>query len=228
MNKCSKWIKNPLINPYTSRRIKYYGPTYNKFYGLCDRQINCDNWRNNSLVNPVTGRNIRENSLVYRIIRDTCTSSSDMSNLYDKYNLNRFIQIQNKKAPSGISNYDIAVKELRTGKKYNHWIWYIFPQYKGLGRSEMSRFYAINSLTEARNYINHPILGMRYLECVSILLNFFGLTALDIFSTDTIKVHSSLTLFYYAAPENLLIRRALLKYYNGTTDSRTDEICKNE
>jgi len=230
MHKCNIWFKNALRNPFTGRAIKHSGPTYNKLYKFCISKVNCSDQYNNHInqrtnvpVNLLERKRPDLKMHHYQRANPTQVVQSRYINTYDTYNLNRFITAQDKKT-FGQSNYDMVVNELRTGKKTSHWIWYIFPQFKGLGISEMSKYYAIQSLAEAQAYIRHPVLGTRYIECVSILLELSGLSSRQIFSADSVKVHSSLTLFYRADPNNNLIRRALIKYYNGVIDDKTDRI----
>jgi uncharacterized protein (DUF1810 family) len=119
--------------------------------------------------------------------------------------------------------YASAVAELRAGRKTSHWMWFVFPQIDGLGRSAMSRRYAISSLEEARRYLAHPILGPRLEECARILTELSGRTAEDIFgSIDAVKLRSSMTLFARAAPENRLFREVLDRYFGGVEDEATD------
>src|SRR5712692_10417771 len=99
----------------------------------------------------------------------------------DPYNLNRFVEAQN-------SVYDQVCLELREGSKRSHWMWYVFPQIKGLGYSPTSRKFAVSSLEEARAYLRHPILGRRLIECTTLVNNTSGLTTHEIFgSPDDLK-----------------------------------------
>jgi uncharacterized protein (DUF1810 family) len=141
---------------------------------------------------------------------------------FDQYNLNRFVEAQdsiNERASA--SNYDIALSELLSGKKTSSWMWYIFPQFKGSGTSATSKYLEIRSAGEAHAYLRHPILGPRYMECLTALTSLTGKTARQIFSNDDAKVLSSLTLFYYVAPKNGRIHRALADYFDGKLDSTT-------
>jgi uncharacterized protein (DUF1810 family) len=134
------------------------------------------------------------------------------------FDLERFVAAQEHE-------YSGALAELRAGRKTGHWIWFIFPQVAGLGRSETSRFYAIASLDEARAYLAHPILGPRLRECVSAVLATSGASADQIFgSLDAMKVRSSLTLFHRVDPDEPLFRDALERFYGGVTDNATDEL----
>ena len=136
------------------------------------------------------------------------------------FDLERFVAAQ-----EGV--YEGALRELRQGRKTGHWIWFIFPQLAGLGRSEMSRFYGIESLAEARAYLDHPVLGARLRECVGAVLATSGRTAEEIFgSLDARKVRSSMTLFHRAAPEVPLFREMLDRFYAGFTDDATDTLLR--
>ena len=121
--------------------------------------------------------------------------------------------------------YDGALRELRAGRKTGHWIWFIFPQLVGLGRSEMSRLYGIASLEEARAYMDHPVLGLRLRECVGAVLATSGVTAEQIFGAlDAMKVRSSMTLFHRAAPDEPLFAEMLERFYGGVADEATDAL----
>ena len=109
-----------------------------------------------------------------------------------------------------------ALAELKAGRKQSHWMWFIFPQIAGLGRSPMAQHYAIQNLAEARAYLNHPVLGARLRECTRAVLDVEGKTAHEIFgSPDHLKFRSSMTLFAHAAPDEELFRTALEKYFDG-------------
>jgi uncharacterized protein (DUF1810 family) len=138
--------------------------------------------------------------------------SANMGN--DDHNLGRFVQAQ-------AQVYVQVLNELRTGAKRSHWMWFVFPQYAGLGRSETAQYYAIRSLDEARAYLAHPLLGMRLRECVTLLLGLEGHTAEAIFGyPDVLKLQSSLTLFD-ALGDDARFARALEKYYDGKRDAAT-------
>jgi uncharacterized protein (DUF1810 family) len=131
------------------------------------------------------------------------------------FDLERFVAAQ-----EGV--YDGALRELGQGRKTGHWIWFIFPQVAGLGRSEMSRFYGIESLDEARAYLDHPVLGPRLRECVSAVVATPGVSAVQIFGhLDAMKVRSSMTLFHRAAPEEPMFTEMLERFYSGTVDETT-------
>lgn len=135
-------------------------------------------------------------------------------------NLERFVEAQDAGGA-----YRTAVCELRAGRKRSHWMWFVFPQMAGLGQSSMSRTYAICSLSEAESYLAHPLLGVRLCECARVLVALSGLTAQDIFgSIDAMKLHSSMTLFARAAPEQALFQQVLDAYFDGVPDARTERL----
>lgn len=134
----------------------------------------------------------------------------------DPFDLDRFLLAQ---APV----YDIALAELMGGRKLTHWMWFVFPQLRGLGRSAMAQRYGIGSIDEARAYLAHPVLGSRLRECVTAVLD-CGETALGtIFgSPDDMKFRSSMTLFAVAAGDaEILFDAALAKLCDGQRDERT-------
>jgi len=119
---------------------------------------------------------------------------------------------------------DRALAELRAGRKHSHWMWFIFPQIAGLGRSDMARRYALASLEEARAYLAHAILGPRLEACTRAALSVEDRSASDIFGfPDDLKFRSSMTLFAHAAPDNDLFRAALEKYFGSEEDKATLE-----
>lgn len=118
-----------------------------------------------------------------------------------------------------------AADELRHGRKTSHWMWFIFPQVAGLGRSPTSRFYAISSVEEARAYLRHPVLGPRLLECCGIVATTTGRAAVDIFGAiDAQKLRSSMTLFLRAAPAEPVFQQVLDRYFDGQPDEVTDAL----
>lgn len=132
----------------------------------------------------------------------------------DDFNLERFVLAQR-------NVYSQALSEIIRGRKTSHWMWFIFPQVKGLGRSYESQLYGIGDLSEARAYLAHDVLGNRLRECVSALLRIENRTALEIFGPiDEMKLRSSLTLFN-AASEEVIFDQAIAKYFNGQTDDLT-------
>lgn len=138
------------------------------------------------------------------------------------FNLNRFCQAQE-------TTYESALSEIRSGRKKTHWMWFIFPQYAGLGFSSTSVFYAIKTLDEARAYLAHPVLGSRLEECCQALLALENLTVHEIFgSPDDLKLRSSMTLFAYVAPPGSVFEQVLAKYCDGKPDQLTIELLGNE
>ncbi len=136
----------------------------------------------------------------------------------DPYQLRRFEHAQEEG-----DTYVAAVAQLRRGHKTGHWMWFIFPQVAGLGRSSMSETYAITSLPEAQAYLADPVLGARLIECTHILTELTGATARDVFGPiDAIKLRSSMTLFARAAPENPLFAKVLDDFFDGVADEATD------
>jgi uncharacterized protein (DUF1810 family) len=137
----------------------------------------------------------------------------------DPYDLQRFVAAQDAGG-----TYDRATAELRRGRKTGHWMWFIFPQIAGLGRSPASRTYAITSLAEARAYLAHPVLGARLVECARILTRVSGRTAEQILGeVDALKLRSSVTLFMHAAPGEPVFRQVLDEYFDGVPDSATEQ-----
>jgi uncharacterized protein (DUF1810 family) len=137
----------------------------------------------------------------------------------DSYDLERFVTAQNAGA-----TYDQVTAELREGQKVSHWMWFIFPQIAGLGRSETARQYAISSINEARAYLAHPVLAPRLLECTGILAMLSGRTASEIFGElDAHKLRSSMTLFHAAAPDEPAFAQVLDVYFGGQQDEATTQ-----
>ena len=136
----------------------------------------------------------------------------------DTFDLNRFLSAQ-----AGV--YPQVVSELRAGQKLSHWIWFIFPQMKGLGQSSHSHFYGIGSLDEAIAYTKHSVLGPRLEEC-TILVNLVQKKPIEqiLGYPDDLKFRSSMTLFSRAAPENAVFKQALDKYFAGKPDQLTLEL----
>jgi uncharacterized protein (DUF1810 family) len=130
--------------------------------------------------------------------------------------LERFVAAQRTVYPS-------VLEELRRGRKSGHWIWFIFPQIAGLGRSATSQAFAIRSLEEARAYLSHPTLGARLRECASIMAALEEVDAVEIFGPlDAMKVRSSMTLFMRAAPDEPVFALVLDRFYDGLADDATD------
>jgi len=131
--------------------------------------------------------------------------------------LERFVRAQD----SG-GTYQRALTELRNGRKTSHWMWFIFPQIAGLGRSAMAQAYAISNLSEAQAYLAHPVLGPRLVECAEIVASHRGLSAEHIFGgIDAIKLRSSMTLFARADPDQVIFSQVIDQYFAGP-DSETE------
>jgi uncharacterized protein (DUF1810 family) len=129
--------------------------------------------------------------------------------------IERFVEAQD-------AVFATVLAELRAGRKRTHWMWFIFPQIKGLGHSEMAQFYAIESPEEAVEYLAHPILGPRLLQCCEIVTGLRGLTAHEVFgSPDDLKFRSCLTLFAVVAKDPGPFLTALDKCYAGQADAAT-------
>lgn len=133
----------------------------------------------------------------------------------DPYDLSRFVDAQ-------ADDYDRALAELCNGRKRSHWMWYIFPQFEGLGFSPTTLRYSIKSVAEAQAYLAHPLLGPRLLECAEAVLGVDGRTALEILgSPDDMKLRSCATLFRHVSPPGSVFERLLEKYYGGQADEAT-------
>ena len=134
----------------------------------------------------------------------------------DGFNLERFVDAQ-----AGVMEQVYA--ELRAGQKRSHWMWFVFPQIRGLGSSGMAMRYAISGREEARAYLDHPVLGPRLEECAGIVVGLEGRTIEEIFGyPDDLKFHSSMTLFAEVAnPSEWVFEKALMKYFGGETDEAT-------
>lgn len=133
----------------------------------------------------------------------------------DIYDLQRFVDAQERV-------YASVVRELRAGQKQGHWMWFIFPQLKALGVSEMSQKYGIGSSQEAVAYAKHPLLGSRLRECTQCVLGIDGRRADQIFPyPDDLKFRSCMTLFEHAVAENTVFREAIAKYFDGEPDNQT-------
>lgn len=133
----------------------------------------------------------------------------------DSHDLERFVQAQ-------AGDYERALMELRSGRKRSHWMWYVFPQFAGLGYSIMSRRYAIGTLAEAEAYLRHPLLGARLEECCDALLAVQGRSARDILaSPDDLKLRSCATLFACVSPAGSVFDRLLDRFFQGQRDGET-------
>lgn len=134
--------------------------------------------------------------------------------------LSRFLKAQEY-------SYDQALREIRAGRKRSHWMWYIFPQIQGLGFSSTAQYYAIQDLSEAKDYLAHPILGARLKEISEALLELDGLSAHQIFGyPDDLKLCSCMTLFRMADLDCDIFEKVLEKYYDGEPDNLTVRILR--
>jgi len=131
------------------------------------------------------------------------------------HDLARFVRAQE-------GDYARALAEIRGGRKRTHWMWYVFPQFDGLGVSPTSRHYSVKSVEEAHAYLQHPVLGPRLVECAELLLAIDGASALDILgSPDDMKLRSCATLFAHVSPGRSVFHRVIDKYFGGQPDWRT-------
>jgi uncharacterized protein (DUF1810 family) len=168
--------------------------------------------------------------------------------LFDQFNICHFITIKRLRKYFTVKGIDIdriyklkirfliaqediyldALAEIMQGRKHSHWMWFIFPQFKGLGSSEKALFYAIHSLQEARAFLEHPVLGKRLREITETLLKHGNKKASEIFSyPDDLKLHSSLTLFEAASEGENVFTKALETFFKGKRDQKTLELLKN-
>lgn len=133
----------------------------------------------------------------------------------DPYNLRRFLDAQQPV-------YETVRAELKDGRKRSHWIWFIFPQIEGLGKSDMARRYSISSREEAVAYLDHVVLGQRLRECAMLVASLNGRSIEDIFGyPDDLKFRSSMTLFAEVATDGGIFRKCLEKYFGGKPDVKT-------
>lgn len=139
----------------------------------------------------------------------------------DTYDLSRFLTAQDF-----YSRYKTALEEIRNGRKRSHWMWFVFPQLKGLGHSYNADYYGVAGADEARAYWQHPVLGKRLREITEALLLLDGLSARQIFGeVDAMKLRSSMTLFWNVTGEELF-RKVLDKYYEGEMCDSTLEMLR--
>ncbi|WP_132516747.1 DUF1810 domain-containing protein [Rhizobium sp. BK376] len=139
----------------------------------------------------------------------------------DSHDLDRFVTAQ-----SGV--YDQALAELSAGRKRTHWMWFVFPQFAGLGHSTMSQRYAIESIAEAKAYLAHPVLGARLRQCVEAMLSVKAKSAHDILGyPDDLKFRSSMTLFSSVAGHGSPFAQAIDRFFEGEPDRKTLELVGN-
>ena len=133
-------------------------------------------------------------------------------------NLTRFLDAQ-----EGV--YEVALKEIKNGKKVSHWMWYIFPQINGLGFSETAKFYAIKNKEEATEYLHHDILGERLVVISTELLKSDTSNPTEVFGqVDSLKLRSSMTLFSLLESANPVFQKVLDKFFDGTKDEKTIQL----
>jgi uncharacterized protein (DUF1810 family) len=138
----------------------------------------------------------------------------------DEFRLGRFVAAQDAGG-----TYERAVRELRSGRKTSHWMWFVFPQIAGLGRSSTAREFAISGPAEARAYLAHPVLGPRLRESARVLTELPGGDAEAVFGgIDAMKLRSSMTLFAHAAPDEPVFREVLDQYFGGAEDEATTSL----
>ncbi len=136
----------------------------------------------------------------------------------DPFDLQRFVDAQR-------DSYDTALAELRAGRKRSHWMWFVFPQIAGLGRSATAQHFAVRGLDEARAYLAHPVLGPRLVECARALVGLESTDAVAVLgSIDAQKLRSSMTLFAHAGPDQPLFRAVLDRYFDGAEDDATTSL----
>ena len=135
----------------------------------------------------------------------------------DPFDLARFVSAQ-------AHTYEYALAELRRGRKRSHWMWFVFPQLAGLGRSSTAQHYGIRSLAEARAYLEHPVLGPRLLEISSVVAELPPGVEEIFGSVDAMKLRSSMTLFRRAAPDEPVFQAVLDRHYDGQPDWQTDQM----
>ena len=136
--------------------------------------------------------------------------------------LQRFLDAQK-------ADYEIALSEIKGGKKRSHWMWYVFPQIHGLGLSETSKLYSIKSLEEAKEFLNHPVLGKRLMEISKALLDLSSNDAHAVFgSPDDIKLKSSMTLFASLSNTDPVFQSVLEKFFEGRKDDKTLKLINEE
>jgi uncharacterized protein (DUF1810 family) len=142
----------------------------------------------------------------------------DILDTSDRFDLARFVKAQDR---DGM--YERALGELRRGRKTSHWMWFVFPQIAGLGRSATARYFAITSLDEARDYLAHPVLGARLVECAAVVAGTPGPAEAIFGGIDAQKLHSSMTLFARAQPDERAFTSVLDQHFGAVPDAATDD-----
>ena len=155
---------------------------------------------------------LRKNLMSYNLC-DPAYYNEDVIDI--GYDLSRFHKTQEKE-------YETALSEIRSGKKRSHWMWYIFPQLKGLGYSDMADYYGVSGIDEAKAYLADPLLKGRLVEIASALLGVESDNPREVMgSPDNLKLRSCMTLFAMADPEEEIFRKVLDKFFNGEMDKKT-------
>jgi uncharacterized protein (DUF1810 family) len=140
--------------------------------------------------------------------------------VHDPYRLDRFLEAQDAD-----DTYDRALAELWTGRKRTHWMWFVFPQVTGLGRSPTAQHYAVSGLAEARAYLAHPVLGPRLVAAARALTELPGDDPVAVFGPiDAVKLRSSMTLFALADPAEPVFPAVLDQYFAGVPDPATERL----
>jgi uncharacterized protein (DUF1810 family) len=138
----------------------------------------------------------------------------------DPYDLKRFVQAQ-------ATSFEEALAEIKNGRKRSHWMWFIFPQFEGLGFSAMSKRYSIKTAAEAKAYLAHTLLGPRLTACTEALLGLEKKSAHEIFGfPDDMKLKSCATLFASVSPQGSVFHQLLTKYFQGESDSKTLQLLR--
>src|SRR5262245_43948442 len=149
------------------------------------------------------------------VARRLSTAARSMNDANDPHHLARFLTAQ-----EGV--YETALAEIRAGQKRSHWMWFVFPQFEGLGHSATARAYAIKSVAEAEAYLAHPVLGARLRECAAAALTVPDRSASDIFGfPDDLKLRSSATLFAHVSPPGSVFHQLLDRFFAGQPDEKT-------
>ncbi len=147
----------------------------------------------------------------------TASAGGQVDEVDDDFSLQRFVEAQDAGG-----TYDAALRELGAGRKTSHWMWFVFPQLTGLGRSSTARHYAITGADEARAYLAHPVLGPRLRECAGALTSLATSDPVEVLGgVDAQKLRSSMTLFARAAPDEPVFREVLDQYFAGREDDAT-------
>jgi len=189
--------------------------------GLLTRRIGLrESGRKKRFVNIVTL--IDDQCCLSRKFNDYTKTGKIKYTMSSTFNLERFVKAQE-------NTYLRALAEMKAGEKTSHWMWYVFPQIAGLGRSSNAKFYAIKSSLEAAEYLHHPILGKRLIEITSIVLQINRKTAYQVFhNPDYLKFRSCMTLFASIPNANPVFQQALDKYFDGKKDEMTVDILQTE